>query len=85
MFNKKGISFICHKYAAYNIMNKRPGFNCDKLKRVHRKELLFNTSEMEVINVYCKRYKIRNQSKFLREAIISRVLNKFENDHPKLF
>lgn len=66
-------------------MNKRPGFNSDNLKRIHRKELLFNTSEMEVIKVYCKRYKIRNQSKFLREAIISRVLNKFENDHPKLF
>ncbi|NOU16938.1 MAG: hypothetical protein HXX16_05110 [Bacteroidales bacterium] len=66
-------------------MNKRPGFNADKLKRVHRKELLFNTSEMEVIKVYCKRYKVRNQSKFLREAIISRVLHTFETDHPKLF
>ena len=66
-------------------MNKRPGFNSEKLKRVHRKELVFNSSEMEVIKIYCKRYKVRNQSKFLREAIISRVLNKFENDHPKLF
>ncbi|MHC1704751.1 MAG: hypothetical protein AB9846_12660 [Tenuifilaceae bacterium] len=66
-------------------MNKRPGFNSEKLKRVHRKEVLFNTSEMDVIKIYCKRYKIRNQSKFLREAIISRVLHKFEEDHPRLF
>ncbi|MGE0077944.1 MAG: hypothetical protein AB7S48_08810 [Bacteroidales bacterium] len=66
-------------------MVKRPGFNTDKLKRVHRKELLFNTSELNAIEMYCKRYKIRNKSKFLREAIISKVLNQFEQDHPKLF
>jgi len=66
-------------------MNKRPGFNCEQLKRVHRKELLFNSPELEVIQVYCKRYKIKNQSKFLREAIIAKVLHTFENDHPKLF
>jgi len=66
-------------------MNKRPGFNYEQLKRVHRKELLFNSPELEVIKVYCKRYKIKNQSKFLREAIIAKVLHTFENDHPKLF
>ncbi|HPD94543.1 MAG: hypothetical protein H6537_00215 [Bacteroidales bacterium] len=64
---------------------KRPGFNDEKLKRIHRKELLFNTMEMEAINSYCKRYKIRNKSKFLRETIISKILNKFEEDHPTLF
>lgn len=66
-------------------MTKRPGFNTEKLKRVHRKELLFNTSELNAIEMYCKRYKIRNKSKFLREAIISKVLNQFEQDHPRLF
>lgn len=66
-------------------MNKRAGFNCEKLKRIHRKELRFNTSELDAINYYCKRYKIRNKSKFLREAIISSVLHRIEQDHPKLF
>jgi hypothetical protein len=66
-------------------MLKRPGFDNDRLKRVHRKSLLFNTYELDAINIYCKRYKIKNRSKFLREAIIMKVLKQFENDHPKLF
>ena len=66
-------------------MLKRSGFNNDKLKRIHRKEVLFNTSELEAINTYCKRYRIKNRSKFLREAVISKVLQQFDNDHPKLF
>lgn len=65
--------------------SNRRGFNTNRLKRVHRKELLFNTPEIEAINLYCKKYRIRNKSKFLREAIISKVLNRFEQDHPKLF
>lgn len=66
-------------------MLKRPGFNNDRLKRVHRKALVFNTLELEAIEVYCNRYKIKNRSKFLREAIIAKVLQQFEKDHPKLF
>lgn len=66
-------------------MLKRPGFNNDRLKRVHRKALVFNTLELEAIEVYCNRYKIKNRSKFLREAIISKVLQQFEKDHPTLF
>ena len=67
------------------IMLKRLGFNNDKLKRIHRKEVLFNTSELEAINIYCKRYKIKNRSKFLRETVISKVLQQFDSDHPRLF
>ncbi|HCY00156.1 MAG TPA: hypothetical protein DG754_08460 [Bacteroidales bacterium] len=66
-------------------MLKRPGFNNDRLKRVHRKALLFNSLELEAIDIYCSRYKIKNRSKFLREAIIAKVLKQFEQDHPKLF
>lgn len=66
-------------------MLKRPGFNNDRLKRVHKKALLFNSLELEAINIYCSRYKIKNRSKFLREAIIAKVLQQFEQDHPTLF
>ena len=64
---------------------KRPGFNNEKLKRQYRKSILFNESEMQAINSYCKRYKIRNKSKFIRETILTEVLQQFERDHPKLF
>ncbi|HNS29536.1 MAG TPA: hypothetical protein PKL52_03290 [Tenuifilaceae bacterium] len=66
-------------------MHKRRGFKVENLKRIHRKELVFNSLELYAINIYCKRYHIRNRSKFLRETIISKVLNKFETDHPRLF
>ena len=64
---------------------RRPGFDNEKLRRKHRKSLLFNDSELNAINNYCKRYKIRNKSKFMREVILSEVLAQFERDHPKLF
>ena len=64
---------------------KRPGFNNERLKRKHRKSVLFNDGELNAINNYCKQYKIRNKSKFMREVILSEVLSQFEKDHPKLF
>jgi hypothetical protein len=66
-------------------MHQRPGFNNDKLKRKHRKAILFNTMELEAINMYCKRYRIQNRSKFLRETVISKILKTIEQDHPTLF
>ncbi|MBN1111847.1 MAG: hypothetical protein JXA53_02905 [Bacteroidales bacterium] len=64
---------------------KRPGFNNEKLKRKHKISMLFNDAEIEAIEKYCEKYNITNRSKFMREAIISEVLQKFDNDYPKLF
>jgi len=66
-------------------INHRPGFNSEKLKRRHRKSILFNAMEIDAINMYCKRYRIHNRSKFIRETIISKILRTIEQDHPKLF
>ncbi len=56
-----------------------------KRARRHRKVITFNDSEMEALTAFCKKYKITNQTKFLREAIISTILRKTEEDHPTLF
>jgi hypothetical protein len=55
------------------------------LKRVHRKSILFNKREIQAIDHYCKKYKIKNKSKFMREMIITSVLKKFDEDYPSLF
>jgi hypothetical protein len=55
------------------------------LKRVHRKSILFNKKEINAINNYCKKYKIKNRSKLMRELIISSILQKFDEDYPSLF
>ncbi len=66
-------------------MKKRVIEKDKNLKRVHRKSILFNKREIQAIDHYCKRYKIRNKSKFMREMIITSVLKKFDEDYPSLF
>ena len=57
----------------------------DQLKRTNKKEILFNNLELEAINTYCERFKVKNKSKFMREMIITSVLKKFDEDYPSLF
>jgi hypothetical protein len=66
-------------------MAKHPLPRAKKNVRTHRKALLFNDAEMEAVLHFFKKYKIRNQSKFFRETIISAILRKIEEDHPTLF
>ncbi len=66
-------------------MKKRKVKKDDSLKRVHRKSILFNKREIQAIEHYCKKYKITNKSKFMREIIITSVLKKFDEDYPSLF
>jgi len=55
------------------------------LKRVYRKTILFNKRELQAINDSCKKYKIKNKSKFMRETVILSILKKFDEDYPSLF
>ena len=66
-------------------MEKRKAVKDDSLKRIHRKTILFNKREIQAIDHYCKKYKIKNKSKFMREMIISSILKKFDEDYPSLF
>ena len=58
--------------------------NADLL-RTNRREIRFNNRELSAIESYCKRYRIHNRSKFMREAIITSILKKFDEDYPTLF
>jgi len=55
------------------------------LLRVNKKSILFNNRELLAIESYCKKYRISNRSKFMREAIITAILKKFDEDYPTLF
>ena len=57
----------------------------DDLLRKNQKAIRFNNKELKAIESYCKRYKIQNRSKFMREAIITAILKKFDEDSPTLF
>lgn len=65
---------------------KEPITNRAKQKvRKHRKTIMFNDPEIQMIKFFIAKYKIQNQSKLFREAIVSTLLRKMEEDHPRLF
>jgi ABC-type dipeptide/oligopeptide/nickel transport system ATPase subunit len=57
----------------------------EDLKRINKQAILFNQRELNAIKHYCQRFKVQNKSKFMREAIITEVLRKFEANYPTLF
>jgi ABC-type multidrug transport system ATPase subunit len=57
----------------------------DKLKRSKKKTILLNSHESQALDKYFKKYKISNQSKFMRETIMKVVLKKFSDDYPTLW
>jgi hypothetical protein len=56
-----------------------------ELRRINRQAILFNQRELNAINHYCQRFKVDNRSKFMREAIITEVLRKFDQNYPTLW
>lgn len=55
------------------------------LRRKHRTTFLLNDKEKEAVSVYCKKYKIGNKSKFMRDAVMRVVMEQFLDDYPTLF
>jgi len=51
------------------------------LKRINCHSILFNNREKRVIDEYCRKHKIGNKSKFMRESIMATILQ----DYPTLF
>ena len=54
-------------------------------KRIHRSTFMLTDEEKSAIEQYCKKYKIRNKSKFMREAVLRTVMERFLDDYPTLF
>ena len=55
------------------------------LKRIHSTTFLLNDKEKEALESYCKKYKVKNKSRFFRETIMKIIIERFINDYPKLF
>jgi len=55
------------------------------LKRKHKATFLLNDKEKDAVAVYCRKYKIVNKSKFMREAVMRVVMEQFLEDYPTLF
>lgn len=57
----------------------------EKLLRKHKMSFMFNEMEQKALDNYCKKYKVANRSKFMREAIVTAILQQFDKDYPSLF
>ena len=64
---------------------KNKNYKDRDLKRINKKSVLFNNRELSAIEYYCKKYKVTNRSKFMRETILTHILKTFDEDHPTLF
>ncbi len=57
----------------------------EMLKRKHRLTIQLNDTELDAIELYCKKYKIKNKSAFVREIVLKEVMTRFLDDYPTLF
>ncbi len=53
--------------------------------RKNRVSFMLNDDEFRALNRYVEKYKITNQSRFIRETLITSILKRLEEDHPTLF
>jgi len=57
----------------------------EKMKRKHKQSIYFNELEFDAFVKYCKKYRVKNKAKFMREAIVTAILKQFDKDYPTLF
>ncbi len=55
-----------------------------KLVRRYRKAILFNEKELSLINQFCEKYSVRNKSAFIRNIVISHILEQLDDNYPRL-
>jgi len=53
--------------------------------RLFKVSFLLNSEELKAMDHYLKKYKIENRSHYLRETLLSQVLQKLDEDYPTLF
>lgn len=65
-----------------------PDFRSERqsaLVRRYRKTILFNEKELSLINQFCEKFSIRNKSAFIRNIVISHILEQLDDNYPRLF
>jgi len=68
-------------------MAKKPVIALSKRNslRTHKQVFVLNDEENKALNRYIAKYKIQNKSKFIRETLMTTIIRKMEEDHPRLF
>jgi hypothetical protein len=54
-------------------------------KRSKSVTTMLNDVEYNAISKYCKRYKVQNRSKMIREFVFTAILQTYDRDYPTLW
>ncbi|TFH49362.1 MAG: hypothetical protein E4G92_02010 [Bacteroidia bacterium] len=57
----------------------------EKLRRTTSLTLKLNPREARAMSIYCKRFRVRNKSEFMRHAIMQAIIGRFDSEHPTLW
>jgi hypothetical protein len=55
------------------------------LKRSNRLTIMLNNREMRALNLYCHRFRVKNRSAFLRQTVMTAILQRFNDQMPTLW
>lgn len=66
--------------------SKRNDKNTQKsLLRKNRVTFVLNDKELNALEAYCKRFRVKNKSRFVRAVLMSTVIERLEQSSPTLF
>lgn len=54
-------------------------------RRTHPVAFMLNDQEWDCLNSYLRRFRVQNKSKFLRETVMHRVIDRLSEENPGLF
>lgn len=57
----------------------------ERLRRTTSLTLKLNPREARALNIYCKRFRVRNRSEFMRRTIMEAIIGRFDTEHPTLW
>ncbi|MEN9443576.1 MAG: hypothetical protein RIS47_466 [Bacteroidota bacterium] len=84
-FLKKKYDFCVREIRCNRMKKKKTDLIPEDMPRKNAQSFLLNDKELAALEMYCKKYKIQNRSKFIRETLFSHVLQRFDEDYPTLF
>jgi len=57
----------------------------EERKRTTTLTLRLNQREARALNVYCRRFRVRSKSEFMRRTIMQAIIGRFDAEHPSLW
>jgi hypothetical protein len=64
---------------------KRSQLAEEKIKRTTTLTIRLNQREARALNIYCKRFRVRSKSDFMRRTIMQAIIGRFDTEHPTLW